>query len=144
MRSITVHALDLLDGLCGKKISWWGIGFPTGFCAVLCYFHTPSLPGSAIPWAALSPQQWSPEPPRNLHAARVAQMGTEEPQGRAPWGSCSHLAPGSVQQEIPALPSACGATRLLIVFRGTLQSCLIFLPSLLHKFSWPGKFLRGQ
>lgn len=36
------------------------------------------------------------------------------------------------------------ATTLLIVFHGTVQPCLIFLPSLLHKFSWPGKFLRGQ
>lgn len=77
------------------------------------------------------------------------QMGRKRSQCRPACGFDRSLTVGSVQQGRTTLVSALWirCTRPLVAFLGAVQPFLIFLPSLkwvLHKFSWPGKFLRGQ
>lgn len=145
LRSITIHAPDQLDGLNGKISSTDGeLGFSEGFVPATCTVpHCKAVPWPISQLCHLCRGSQSHPPICTLHVwHRWAQRVTGQGSLRTPHTPhCGECATGD---SCTALSSWVRAARLLIVFHGTVQPCLIFLPSLLHKFSWPGKFLRGQ
>lgn len=139
-RPITIHTPDTIGRLHGNKRGWadedWGSDTLPG-CRAL-----PRPPPAVSP---CSRPQGSPticilhmglQMGREVTVRSCSGICYEAPGGERATGD-NHIALGSLAEMYTA--DGCVSW--------PLQPCLIFLASLkrvLHKFSWPGKFLRGQ